>query len=150
MLCLSTWVLGIQTQVLTLMEKAHYPMSPLSSPKIHFSMCFTLTSGLLLLLSSSVEQSEQATNISLPPLQRASDYKGPIRALSPFPRLKKKEKWEEQEETSTQLINRSTCETVRRVGQSKLGTVASFSWAILVCEGHYGSQGIFRIMCLFP
>lgn len=149
MLCLFTWVLGIQTQVLTLTEKARYPMSPLSSPKIHFSVCFTLTSGLLLLLSSSVEQSEQATNISLPPLQRASDYEGPIRASSPFPRLKKKERWEEQEETSTQLINRSTRET-EKSGPRKLGTVASFSWAILVCEGHYGSQGIFRIMCLFP
>lgn len=76
MLSLFMWVLEIQTQVLTLTEKAYYPMSPLSSPKIQFSKCFILTSGLLLLLSSSVEQSKQAANISLPPLPRASDYRG--------------------------------------------------------------------------
>lgn len=36
-----------------------------------------------------------------------------------------------QAEASTHLINRPTHETVRTLAQSKLGTVPSFSWAIL-------------------
>lgn len=56
---------------------------------------------------------------------------GSLSGLCPHFQGKKEENQKEQEETSTHLITRPTHETVRTVAQSKLGTVTSFSWAIL-------------------